>query len=186
MTTTETIKGWLDHADASEVEVEALRWRAAEALFEANRGEYAKRQKELAAEINRSQATVSKYIKCWVQYGPTKLGEKPRKPWAEAWRWATSKETKAGRSKTKGTDSNSDSPGNKPKKPRPDPEWEAVAGEFKAACSLMQNDPELLAVVAPDEQSGDIRKHAEHFIHWSTPFVKALDARFENDDPEFD
>ena len=40
MATTEEIKVWLDCADTAEVEVEKLRWQAAEALFEANRGEY--------------------------------------------------------------------------------------------------------------------------------------------------
>ncbi len=64
------------------------------------------------------------YLWCWNTYGPAKPGDKPRGPWAEAWRQATgkaskpetrgakSKESKATQKKTSASDAQEYSPGN--------------------------------------------------------------------------
>ena len=182
--TTEDIKTWIEQGDKAHRTSEEFYWKAAEGLFLANKGEFKKRQTELGEAVGLKQPAVSKYIRCWVEFGPAKPGDKPKKPWTDAWREVTGKKPNGtGGSKTR-KKPDPDSPGNKSKKPKPDPEWQAVAGEFAAACSLMQNSPELIAIVVPEDRAGEIRKHAQHFIHWSTLWAKELDARFESDDDE--
>ncbi len=190
MATTDEIKSWLDRADTAQVELEDLRWRAAEALFLANKaaGRDKKSQATLAAAIGRDQSTVSKYIWCWTHQGPANSGGRSRTPWAEAWREATDtrRQPKPG--------GKSSRPGPKPKpnnsqgnKGRPDPEWEAMAAEVRAARSLTENHPEVVAVVVPEDLASDMQKWADDLIHWSKLFAKALDQRFafesDIDDP---
>ena len=153
MATTDEIKSWLDHADSAEQEVETLRWKAAEALFLANKvaGGGKKSQAILAAEIGRDQSTVSKYIWCWITYGPVKTGDKPARTWPEAWREATDKKRapKPG-GKAKKPKPSSDSQGNKA---RPDPEWASMAPEVEAARSFTQNHPGVVAEIIPEDMA---------------------------------
>lgn len=187
MATTTDIREWLDCADTADVEVEKLRWQAAEALFEANRGDYKQRQKDLADEIGRTQPTVSKYIRCWIAYGPENPGDKPRKPWAEAWRAATGKSGNSSKAPKPGNQGkaqpkpkpDSDSPGNRD---APDLEWLPIAPLFDAAIELLTNDAEWVAELAPEAKVDQLRRWTDDCAHWAEMFRKALDARFAGDD----